>query len=126
MKYLKNPKLRRTSKDHQDKSKQKLKNFSDAFDVRNVSEYSVDEIEDYIYDENKEWVDKTRANHYAIIHAFFQFCEKKRWLIKNPVSYVDKPNPAMLSLWLSASLKSRSCSRLPEKLITDPCCRISF
>ena len=94
--YLKNPKLKRTSKDHQDKTKQKLRNFSDAFDVRNVSEYSVDEIEDYIYDENKEWVDKTRSNHYAIIHAFFQFCEKKDWLVKNPVSKVDKPNPAML------------------------------
>lgn len=94
--YLKNPKLTRTSKDHQNQSEWKLRKFSDHFDNRLVSDFTAEEIEEYVYDENKEWVDKTRANHYSILHSFFNFCLKKDWLMKNPVAKVDKPNPAML------------------------------
>ena len=72
-KYLKNPKLTRTTKDHRNQSKWKLENFSQAFGNRLVGDFTADEIEEYIYDENKEWVDKTRANHYSIFHTFFNF-----------------------------------------------------
>jgi len=73
-----------------------VEKISDHFDNRLVSDFTAEEIEEYIYDENKEWVDKTRANHYSILHSFFNFCLKKDWLMKNPVAKVDKPNPAML------------------------------
>jgi len=90
-KYLKNPKLVRATKDHMNQSKWKLDNFYETFGNRLIGDFTAEEIEDYIYDENKEWVDKTRANHYSILHTFFNFCLKKDWTIKNVVSKVDKP-----------------------------------
>lgn len=95
-KYLKSPKMTRSSDLHRGQSKNKLMVFKEHFDNREVSDYSAEEMEEYIYDENKDWVDKTRANHYAILHTFFNFCLKKDWCIKNPVSKVDKPSPEHL------------------------------
>ena len=95
-KYLKSPKMTRSSDLHRKQSGNKLTNFQDHFDNREISDFTADEMEEYIYDEHKEWSDKTRANHYAVLHTFFNFCLKKDWCLKNPVSKVDKPNPTTL------------------------------
>ena len=65
-KYLKSPKLTRSSDVHQKQTRNKLETFKDHFDDREVSDFTADEMEEYIYDENKDWVDITRANHYSI------------------------------------------------------------
>ena len=94
--YLKSPKISRSSDLHQKQTRNKLETFREHFDNREVSDFTADEMEEYIYDENKDWADKTRANHYAILHTFFNFCLKKDLLLKNPVSKVDKPAPENL------------------------------
>ncbi|BAQ84561.1 site-specific recombinase XerC [uncultured Mediterranean phage uvMED] len=91
--YLKSPKMIRNSDHHRNQSKYKLENFVDAFDDCMVADITDTQIEEYVYDENKDWEEKSRANQYAVLNTFFTFCKKKKLIADNPVFYVDKPSP---------------------------------
>lgn len=91
--YLSNPKLVRTSKDHQFQFKRRLTRFEIYID----DEATLDDIEsqymeDWIYDEMKDVNDTERRNEYACLHAFYNWCFKKELCFKNPLTKVDKPN----------------------------------
>ena len=89
--YLGNPKMDRVSEKHQYICMRRLKCFYRELGNLPVDQYTENQIEQYIYDKRKRWGVWSRQNEYKALNAFFNWCVKKKLLLRNPCTAVDKP-----------------------------------
>jgi len=81
-----------------------LGEFSDLFGARKPADITKAELDQFINgkrmnkkDPTKEIAQSTRHNLHRAICAFYVYCWKEKWILENPMQYVDAPDPAKLN-----------------------------
>ena len=81
-----------------------LGEFADLFGNRKPAEITKQELDQFISGKRlnkrnptKEIAQTTRHNLHRAVCAFFTYCWKEKWVLENPMDYVNSPDPARLS-----------------------------
>jgi integrase len=72
--------------------KNRLKVFAEDFPSRRLSELKVEDIKDWLNDE-EDWSARTRINYLTKISQLYNFALKHKWVDANLAEQIDRPSP---------------------------------